>query len=177
MHRYTQLATLLATALGSGGALAADPTETSGDIILVALPATALGLTFGRDDAAGRKQFYAAAATSVGATYALKYSVDKQRPDGGDQSFPSGHSSTTFMAASFIQLRYGWAWGTPAYLAAAYTGWSRVESKRHWPEDVYAGAAIGIASSWLYTQPLVTGVAIAPVAAPGYYGVTMAARW
>ena len=41
----------------------------------------------------------------------------------------------------------------PAYLGAAYVGWSRVELEAHHPHDVFAGAAVGILSSYLFTTP------------------------
>jgi hypothetical protein len=77
-------------------------------------------------------------------TAALKYAVDAKRPDGGSRSFPSGHTSLAFTGAEFIRKEYGWGWGAPAYLAAGFVGWSRVEAKRHYTRDVLAGAAIGI---------------------------------
>lgn len=77
-------------------------------------------------------------------TEALKYSVDETRPNGGSQSFPSGHTSFAFAGAEFIRKEYGWAWGAPAYLTAGFVGWSRVEAKKHYTHDVLAGAAIGV---------------------------------
>jgi membrane-associated phospholipid phosphatase len=35
------------------------------------------------------------------------------------------------------------------YLFAAGTAWSRVYDRRHWPSDVFVGAALGIASAKL----------------------------
>lgn len=46
--------------------------------------------------------------------------------------------------AAFLQMRYGWALGGPAYAVASFVACSRVESKRHYTSDVVAGAAIGI---------------------------------
>ncbi|MBI2383795.1 MAG: phosphatase PAP2 family protein [Gammaproteobacteria bacterium] len=80
-------------------------------------------------------------------TYGLKYGVQEQRPNGAGESFPSGHTSISFAGAEFIRKQYGWGWGVPAYLAASYVGWSRVESGNHWTHDVLAGAAIGILSN------------------------------
>ena len=71
--------------------------------------------------------------------YVLKPIVDRQRPDGGSQSFPSGHSASAFAGAAFLQRRYGWSYGAPAYAVATFVAYSRVESKRHWTSDVIAG--------------------------------------
>ncbi|MGB3398652.1 MAG: phosphatase PAP2 family protein, partial [Candidatus Deferrimicrobiaceae bacterium] len=40
----------------------------------------------------------------------------------------------------------------PAYLAAAFVGYSRVEADEHWTKDVLAGAAIGIVSGFIFTS-------------------------
>lgn len=77
-------------------------------------------------------------------TFGLKSVVNEERPNGENKSFPSAHTSTTFAAAEFIRKEYGWGWGTPAYLAAGFTGWSRVENREHYWQDVVAGAVIGV---------------------------------
>lgn len=81
-------------------------------------------------------------------TYALKYSINAKRPNGGSQSFPSGHTAASFMGAEFIRKHYGNAWGAPAYLAASWVGYTRVDSHNHYWRDVIAGAALGIASNY-----------------------------
>jgi membrane-associated phospholipid phosphatase len=58
-------------------------------------------------------------------------------------SFPSGHTSAAFCAATLIERNSGPAAGALAYLAATATGFSRVEAGKHFPSDVLAGAAIG----------------------------------
>lgn len=80
-------------------------------------------------------------------TYALKYTIDARRPNGGSHGFPSGHSSAAFMGAEFIREHDGPYWGVPAYAAATWVGYTRVESHNHYWRDVIAGAAIGIAAN------------------------------
>lgn len=86
-------------------------------------------------------------------TWALKESVRRPRPfAGGGQmhSFPSGHTSGAFCAATCIERNSGiWA-GIPAYALAGLTGYSRVDSARHYPSDVLAGAAIGVLSARIF---------------------------
>ena len=54
--------------------------------------------------------------------YVLKPLVDRTRPDGGHQWFPSGHTASAFAGAAFLQMRYGWALGAPAYAVASFVG-------------------------------------------------------
>ena len=103
--------------------------------------------------------------------------IDKTRPDGDCcDSFPSGHASFTFMGASFLQRRYGWKYGLPAYAAATFVAYSRVEADRHFVEDVVAGAAIGFLSSYYFTTRY-PGVSIIPVARRDFAGVTFSMQW
>ena len=86
-------------------------------------------------------------------TLGLKEVVKKERPNGENlNSFPSGHTSVTFQSAAFMQKRYGWKYGIPAYAIAAYTGFSRVYVDKHFVEDVAVGAVIGIVSSYIFTR-------------------------
>jgi len=142
---------------------AKDSTETAGDVLAYLMPAATLGATFYLHDEDGRWQFAKGFVSSFGVTQALKYTVDKERPDGSDnRSFPSGHSTAAFQSAHFIQKRYGWAYGLPAYIGAAYVGYSRVHAKKHDNADVLAGAAIGILGSEYFTTRW-EGVAVSPV--------------
>src|SRR5205085_9776549 len=125
----------------------------AGDVLQYVLPATAAGLTLGYKDGKGALQLGESAAVTLGATYTLKYAVDETRPNGGDHSFPSGHTSISFCSAEFMRKRYGWEYGVPAYALASFVGYTRVESKQHHPLDVVAGAAIGILSSYIFTRP------------------------
>ncbi|MDE5840769.1 MAG: phosphatase PAP2 family protein [Muribaculaceae bacterium] len=128
--------------------------RTSTDVIAVALPATALAVTLIERDWEGLKQGALSAAVTAGVTLGLKYLVKETRPDFSNRhSFPSGHSAVTFAAATYIGKRYGWKWSIPAYALSAFTAWGRVYGKKHHWWDVAAGAAIGAASSFLFTHP------------------------
>ena len=128
--------------------------RTSTDVIAVTLPATALAVTLIERDWEGLKEGALSAAVTAGVTLGLKYLVKEQRPDFSNRhSFPSGHSAVTFASATYIGRRYGWKWSIPAYALSAYTAWGRVYGKKHYWWDVAAGAAIGAASSMLFTHP------------------------
>ncbi|MEY2428140.1 MAG: hypothetical protein QOJ40_1025 [Verrucomicrobiota bacterium] len=134
-------------------AWASDAIQSAGDILQFVLPAAAAGLTLGYQDGQGTVEFGESAALTLGVTYGLKYTVNERRPNGGTQSFPSGHSSISFSAAEFMRKRYGWEYGLPAYALASFVAYSRVESRQHYAHDVIAGASIGIVSSYLFTKP------------------------
>lgn len=144
---------LLITTINPSFAQSNKEIERAGDILQFAIPLTAYGMTFVFDDHAGRRSFSKAFFSTMGATYTLKYSIQDERPDGGGQSFVSGHTSATFSGAAFIQRRYGWKYGIPAYLCASFVGWSRVKAGKHYTDDVLRGAALGIFSSYLFTRP------------------------
>ena len=128
-------------------------TEQSGDVLQFVLPATALGSTFiYPDNDHPHWQFLKTYATSIVSVYTLKYIVDETRPNGGHLSFPSGHTASAFSGAAFLQMRYGWKIGLPAYLLASYVGYTRIKAQKHYIWDVAAGAAIGIGSTLLFVK-------------------------
>lgn len=127
---------------------------TSTDVIAIALPAAALAGTLILKDWQGLKQGAFTALAAGGATLILKYSIKERRPDHSNyHSFPSGHSAVTFASAAYLQRRYGWKFGGPAYALANYVAWGRVFSKKHNWWDVVAGAAIGAGSAYIFTRP------------------------
>lgn len=127
---------------------------TSTDIVMLALPVATLAGVLIERDWQGLIQGVETAGATAAATLILKYAVSERRPDGSDMhSFPSGHTAASFATAAFLQRRYGWAFGAPAYALAAYVGWGRVYSKKHHWWDVIAGGAIGAASAYIFTKP------------------------
>jgi len=151
-------------------ATASDSIEKSGDAVQVLIPVIAYGTTFYLDDTEGRTQFYKSFFINLTVTHGLKYTIDKQRPNGSDRSFPSGHTSAAFQGAASIHKRYGLKYSVPAYIGASFVGYSRIESEHHYIEDVLAGAAIGIVSSFYFTEPY-KGVVITSFADKGNYGI------
>lgn len=128
--------------------------RTSTDVMAIALPAAALATTIIEKDWEGLKEGALSAAVTAGVTLGLKYIVKENRPDfSNNHSFPSAHSAVTFATATYIGRRYGWKWSIPAYALSAYTAWGRVYGKKHHWWDVAAGAAIGAASSLIFTHP------------------------
>jgi membrane-associated phospholipid phosphatase len=151
--------------------------EKAGDIGQYALPAAGLGIALVKKDWKGCLQLTCAFAATLGVSYALKYTVRETRPNGGEQSFPSGHTSSAFCGAAFLDMRYGHSYGLPAYAAASLVGWSRIESNNHYPIDVLAGAAIGIVSNLIFTRNKIQNLKIVPVAGNGDYGAVVLYQW
>jgi len=158
------------------GVQAGNSIEAAGEILTFLLPATAAGLTVGLKDGQGALQLGASAAVTLGVTYGLKYTVNETDPNGDDLSFPSTHTSVSFASAEYMRKRYGWEFGIPAYVAATFVAVSRVEAKEHYVQDVLAGAAIGIASSYLLSQPY-QGWHLQPEVGQKYYGIRFGRSW
>lgn len=128
--------------------------EHSGDILAIALPISAFATTLILKDKKGSWQFVESYALNLGATYALKYAINKPRQDNnGHQGFPSGHTSSAFQGASFIHRRYGFKYSIPGYLLAGFTAFSRIDAEKHDGYDILAGAAVGIGSTLIFTSP------------------------
>jgi len=124
-----------------------------GDVLQLGLPATAILTTYCMEDFDGFKSFMKSYVVTISTTAVLKVITHKERPDKSDyMSFPSGHTSSAFSGPSFIHFRYGLKYATPMYLLAAFTGYSRIESEKHYLEDVIAGASLAIFSSWYFTS-------------------------
>ncbi len=79
------------------------------------------------------------------AVFLMKYSFGRQRPNSSNyQSFPSGHTATSFASATSLAYSYGWKAAVVAYPLAAFVGASRLADNAHWASDVVAGAFVGI---------------------------------
>jgi len=129
--------------------------EKTGDVLQVALPLSAFASTFVYNNYDnGSIQCLKTIGSTFVVTHALKRIINKERPNGGGLGFPSGHTSSAFSGAAFIDRRYGVKAGVPAYLLACFVGWSRVKTKHHDYWDVLAGASLGIISGYFFTAPI-----------------------
>lgn len=132
-----------------------DDIQDLGDLTQLIPGAFALTGILATGDRQGLKQFGFVAGTTVLTTHGLKEIVDKSRPDeSASTSFPSGHTAASVMGASFLWRRYGPKWGMPSTILAVYTGVSRIEGQKHFADDVISGAALGLISNWLWTDPI-----------------------
>jgi membrane-associated phospholipid phosphatase len=86
--------------------------------------------------------------------FGIKQITNRRRPiddtarsgfwNGGD-SFPSGHSATSFAVAAVFAYEYRDHIAVPitAYSIAALVSVSRVAARRHWVSDIFVGASTG----------------------------------
>lgn len=166
---------LVATSVARAGS----STENAGTLLTLALPTVGLGAALVYEhDGEGAWQLGKSLGTTLVLTEVLKQVVHKERPDKSDnKSFPSGHTSVAFSSAAFIQKRYGWKWGVPAWVAASYVGYSRVQADKHFTSDVLAGAALGVASSYYFTSAYDAGLSVQPYVNSEGGGVQVRGRW
>ncbi|RFS15310.1 phosphatase PAP2 family protein [Emticicia sp. C21] len=131
--------------------------------ISAAIPIGILGVGLIKKDKDLQRQGLAAGAglvVSLGTSYILKKVVDRPRPFQEypyihpaivetDPSFPSGHATAAFAAATSLSLTARkWYVTVPAYLWAGTVAYSRLHLGVHYPSDVLAGALIGAGSAW-----------------------------
>ena len=127
------------------GRRCAGTSENLGTDVAIALPLIAGGITFAKDDWKGTAQLGVDTVATVGIAYGLKHIIHEQRPDKSDyQSMPSDTSALAFAPAKFLWDRYGWQYGVPAYAAATFVAWSRVDAQKHHWYDVAASAGLGL---------------------------------
>ncbi|HET7339343.1 MAG TPA: phosphatase PAP2 family protein [Candidatus Dormibacteraeota bacterium] len=119
----------------------------------------------------GRRAGVATAIASLGTTYLVQQIIKpvfrRKRPHVGrevlvvgirttDASFPSGHSASSFAAATALSAFYPKT-APLTFALAAGVGASRVHLGHHFPSDVAVGAVIGVASgalvAWLIKTP------------------------
>ncbi|MGA7675072.1 MAG: phosphatase PAP2 family protein [Rhizomicrobium sp.] len=133
--------------------------ESAGTDVAIALPVVAGGITLWKDDWTGSAQLFVDTGLTVGTAYVLKHLVRECRPFAHPcshgstnwDSFPSDTAALAFAPAQFLWDRYGWEYGLPAYAAASFAGYSRVDAKKHHWWDVAASAAFSFGYSKLIT--------------------------
>jgi membrane-associated phospholipid phosphatase len=153
MRTYFGFTAAIAAALTMIAAPAStDGVKTAGEVLRIALPVAAGGYSLYRRDYDGVLQLAVSEVIAEGSSLLLQQVIREQRPDKSDfHSFPSDSTAVAFSAASYLQIRYGWDYGLPAYGLATFVGYSRVEADKHHWGDVLAGAVLGWAASEITT--------------------------
>jgi membrane-associated phospholipid phosphatase len=120
---------------------------------------------FGRKDDKMMNNGYKSAITigsALAISSALKILIERDRPyvtykknivmrdSSGPHSFPSGHTTGAFSAATAMSLSYRkWYVTVPSYLYAGFVAYSRMRLGVHYPTDVLGGMVLGIGSGLL----------------------------
>ncbi|MBL7099437.1 MAG: hypothetical protein ISS15_17400 [Alphaproteobacteria bacterium] len=115
----------------------------AGNILLVALPVSAVGISLAHDgDWKGLGQFALAAGLTVGSAYALRAAIRIRRPDHSDfNSFSPPDVALADSSASYLWQRYGWKYGVLAYAARAVVSYALSDAKKnHWYDTLASSA-------------------------------------
>lgn len=144
---------LAATPVVAGNAL-----TTAGDVLQYALPVGAAVCAAHQQRLASYATgFVALTATVQGLKYGLGSAPINQRPNGGSQGFPSGHTAAAASGATDLSLNCFPGNRLVAATAGAATvlvGASRIEANEHDALQVLAGAALGFFSTGItVTRP------------------------
>lgn len=152
------------------------PDVVATDILTAVVPLTGLAVAYFTDDIEGQKQWLRNTGVNQILTTALRVGFNEtslgERPNGHPYGFPSGHQAFITSGAAFLGERYGWKWGTPAYMAAAYVAYVRVEEDKHHWRDVLASGALAYGVALLTVTPE-NATYLAPVIGPDFLGL----RW
>lgn len=152
------------------------PAIVATDVLTAVVPLTGLALAYFTDDTEGEKQWLRNTLVNQLFITTLRVGFNEtdlgKRPNGHSYGFPSGHVAFVMSGASFLGERYGWKWGAPAYMAATYVAYTRVdEDKHHW-RDVIAAGTLAYGVALLTVTPEKTSY-LAPIIGPDFLGL----RW
>ncbi|MCB9025928.1 MAG: phosphatase PAP2 family protein [Bdellovibrionaceae bacterium] len=136
-----------------------DDIEKAGDYLQIAIPISAFLSAYGLEDEntpynLSYKRFVKSFSYGLLTTHIIKNTLKKRRPNGdNEKSFPSGHTFAAVSGAAYIYSRFGYKFGIPAYLLAGFVGYSRIDSKNHYADDVLAGGIIAYLFNEYFTEP------------------------
>jgi membrane-associated phospholipid phosphatase len=163
---------------GFARADSASTVVTAGNGVAIALPLIAGGISLYKNDNTGLAEMGLDTFLTVGTAFGLSHIVREERPDhSDDRSFPSDTEALAFAPAAFLWDRYGWKYGVPAYAAAAFVGYARVDGQKHHWWDVVASAGIGWTYSEIFTTRFHPDDRLSAVAYPTSGGAMVAVRY
>ncbi|HJV33824.1 MAG TPA: phosphatase PAP2 family protein [Geomonas sp.] len=179
LYRYVaSLAIVFSLAQAPPKAQAAD--AISGHIVMAAIPVGAFATAYLKNDKEGEKQFVrnllANQLLNSTLRLAFNYTGLGRRPNGNGYGFPSGHVAFAGAGASFLEERYGWQYGVPAWLLTGYVAWVRVDNNDHHARDVIAAAALAYGIGKLFVTPE-NATHLAPVIGPDWIGLRWERSW
>lgn len=150
--------------------------ELAADLVTAALPVTSFLIAHYKDDGAGEGQFFRSNAASLVLNTTLRVAFNESswgtRPNGSPYGFPSGHAAFAASQAAFLQDRFGWKYGVPAYVLVGYVSYVRVDTDHHRWRDIVAAVALSASVSRLFVTPR-DAVHIAPIVGPEWLGLRL----
>ncbi len=150
------------------------------DIVTGVLPVTALAIAYFKSDVEGEKQWLRNTIANQLLTSAARVGFNNtswgKRPDGNEYGFPSGHVAFVASGASFLQERYGWEYGVPAWLLTGYVAYVRVNNDKHHWRDVVASGVLAYGVAKLFVTPE-NATHLAPIIGPDFMGLRWERSW
>jgi membrane-associated phospholipid phosphatase len=173
---------MLLSSVDDAHAWVSDPDLFAGDVLQFAPALAGAGIAWSRDDLEGARQLGYTVGSTFLLTHVVKHAANStawgERPNGSDYSFPSGHTSMACSGAAFLEERYGWHYGVPAYLLSAFIGYTRVDEDMHHWRDVVAGCGLAWGMGKLFTTRWQgRRLSLTPVADPHFVGLNLSYRW
>ena len=115
-------------------------------------------------------------------TTILKAAARTEAPNGNENVWPSGHTSSTFTLATVMWGEYGPLVGLPLFAFAGYVGYERIDARNHNFSDVISGALIGMAVGHAVSknhQLRIADFTLNPYLHPqrGTLGLALTKRW
>ncbi len=148
--------------------------ELSADIVTLLLPVTTWGIAHYKDDGEGEGQFFRSTGVTLLLNSSLRLALNDTswgtRPNGSPYGFPSGHAAFVTSSAAFLQDRFGWKWGVPAYAMVAYVSNVRVQTDHHRWRDIGAAVLLSMGVSRLFVTPH-KATHLAPIVGPDWLGM------
>lgn len=179
-RRYLAIVAVIFSLLNTAAVARGGDTSLAGDIITGVLPASAFALAFFKGDTEGEKQWLrnviANQMLASGARLAFNQTSWGERPNGHQYGFPSGHVAFVASGAAFLQERYGWQYGVPAWLLTGFVAYNRVNNDHHHWRDVIASGALAYGVGKLFVTPEIA-VNMAPVIGPDFIGMRFGRSW
>ena len=152
----------------------------SGHVVMAALPVTALAIAYFKDDTEGEKQWLRNLLANQLLTSIARVGFNETswgtRPNGNGYGFPSGHVAFAASGSSFLEERYGWRYGVPAWMLTGYVAWVRVDNGDHRWRDVVASSVLAFGVAKLFVTPE-NATHLAPVIGPDFLGLRWQRSW
>lgn len=92
---------------------------------------------------------------------------DPKLETGTQQKAPTAFAASS---AAFLQDRFGWKYGVPAYVMVGYVSYVRVATNHHRWRDIAAGVALSMGVSRLFVTPH-DATHMAPIVGPDWLGM------